>query len=178
MTIPANAQYGVLHIPLKPQGLDPDISYALPLTIVSNSEGYDVNEELKTMVYEVKMVNGFSGNYAGSSIELPKTIRSVQPTLKAMSSNSVRMPIHSLSGEARYIKTNFMLLTIGADSTSVTIKPWLDAQITDLGKSTYDKTRQSFYLRYSYTDADGKTFDIEEKITNLDAPSIRRNKED
>ena len=88
-------EYGVLHIPLKPQGLDPDISYALPLTIVSNSEGYDVNEELKTMVYEVKMVNGFSGNYAGSSIELPKTIRSVQPTLKAMSSNSVRMPIHS-----------------------------------------------------------------------------------
>ena len=59
-----------------------------------------------------------------------------------------------------------MLLTIGADSTSVTIKPWLDAQITDLGKSTYDKTRQSF------TDADGKTFDIEEKITNLDAPVI------
>ena len=58
-----------------------------------------------------------------------------------------------------------MLLTIGADSTSVTIKPWLDAQITDLGKSTYDKTRQSFYLRYSYTD-------IEEKITNLDAPVI------
>ena len=172
VTIPANAQYGVLHIPLKPQGLDPDISYALPLTIVSNSEGYEVNEELKTMVYEVKMVNGFSGNYAGSSIELPKTIRSVQPTLKAMSSNSVRMPIHSLSGEARYIKTNFMLLTIGADSTSVTIKPWLDAQITDLGKSTYDKTRQSFYLRYSYTDADGKTFDIEEKITNLDAPVI------
>ena len=65
-----------------------------------------------------------------------------------------------------------MLLTIGADSTSVTIKPWLDAQITDLGKSTYDKTRQSFYLRYRYTDADGKTFDIEEKITNLDAPVI------
>lgn len=65
-----------------------------------------------------------------------------------------------------------MLLTIGADSTSVTIKPWLDAQITDLGKSTYDKKRQSFYLRYSYTDADGKTFDIEEKITNLDAPVI------
>lgn len=172
LTIKAHTQYGVLRIPLNPHDLDPDVSYALPLTIVSNSAGYDVNEELKTIIYEVKMVNAFSGSYAGSSIELPNTIRSVQPTLKAMSSNSVRMPIHTLSGNADYIQTNFMLLTIGSDSTTVSITPWLDAQVTDPGLSTYDKKRQSFYLRYSYIDEDGETVDIEEKITNINAPSV------
>ena len=170
VTIRANEQYGVLDIPFDPQNLDPDVSYALPITIASNSAGYDVNEELSTMVYEVKMINGFSGDFAGSSIELPKTIRSVQPVLKAISSNSIRMPIHTLSGEAKYIKTNFMLLNIGTDSTSVTIKPWLDAKITDSGKSYYDRKKQSFYLRYTYTNEEGETFDIEEKIININAP--------
>lgn len=172
LTIQPDTQYGVLHIPFETLGLDPDISYAFPVTIKSNSANYDVNEELKTIIYEVKMINGFSGNFAGSFIELPKTVRSVQPTLKAISPNSIRMPIHSLSGEASYIKTNFMLLTIGADSTSVSIKPWMDAKVADSGMSTYDKRRQSFYLKYTYTNTEGKTFDIEEKITNLKAPVI------
>ncbi len=63
-----------------------------------------------------------------------------------------------------------MLLNIGTDSTSVTIKPWLDAKITDSGKSYYDRKKQSFYLRYTYTNEEGETFDIEEKIININAP--------
>lgn len=172
VTIAAGAQYGVLRIPLHPQGLDADISYALPVTIESNSAGYDVNPELQTLVYEVKMINGFSGEYAGSSTELPKTVRSVQPVLKAMSANTVRMPVHTLPGETKYLDTNFMLLTIGADSTSVSIAPWAGAQVTDRGGSTFDRLTQRYTLNYSFIDEDGDEIRIEEKIRNLDAPDI------
>lgn len=170
VTIAAGSQYGVLRIPLHPAGLDADISYALPVTIESNSMEYEVNPELQTMVYEVKMINGFSGEYAGSSIELPKTIRSVQPVLKAMSANTVRLPIHTLSSEVKYLNTNFMLLTVGADSTSVAISPWAEAQVTDLGGSTYDRKTKRYVLNYSFKNENGDIIRIEEKIQNLEVP--------
>lgn len=169
VTIKANQQYGTLRIPLKTDGLNSDVNYTLPLTIVSNSEGYEVNPELRSIVYEVKVVNGYSGKFSGSSIELPKTIRSVQPDLQAMSANSVRMPIHTLESEVQNLPTNFMILTIANDSTAVSIKPWANANVTDLGNSTYDKKKHRFVLNYSFTDKDGKTLSIEEKIVNIDA---------
>lgn len=172
ITIKANEQYGVLRVPLNPKGLNPDIAYTLPISIVSNSEGFDVNTELKTLVYEVKMTNGFSGSFYGSSIELPKTIRSVVPVLKALSPYSVRMPVHTLPDEVTNLDTNFMVLTIAPDSTTVTITPWANAQVKDRGNSTYDKKRQAFVLKYTFTNADGTEMDIEEKITNMDAPVI------
>ncbi|WP_106831620.1 BT_3987 domain-containing protein [Parabacteroides pacaensis] len=170
VTIAAGSQYGVLRIPLHPEGLNADVSYALPVTIESNTMEYEVNPELQTMVYEVKMINGYSGEYAGSSIELPKTIRSVQPVLKAMSSNTVRLPIHTLSSEVKYLNTNFMLLTVGADSTSVAISPWAEAQVTDLGGSTYDRKTKRYVLNYSFKNENGDIIRIEEKIQNLEVP--------
>lgn len=178
VTILAGQQYAVLHIPLQTEGLDADVSYALPISIESNSEDYEVNPELKTMVYEIKMVNGFSGEFAGSSIELPKTVRSVQPVLKALSGNKVRMPIHTLSSEMAYIDTNFMVLTIGADSTSVSIAPWEQAQVTDLGGSTYDKKAQRYVLHYEFTDSDGEVIQVEEKIVNLNAENTDDEEDD
>ncbi|MDP4205407.1 MAG: DUF1735 domain-containing protein [Bacteroidota bacterium] len=169
ITIKAGKTYGVLKVPFVTTGLDPDKQYVLPLKIVSNSEGYDINKELNTLIYEVKMINGFSGDYSGSSTELPKTIRSVQPVLKAMSKNTVRMPIHTLSDEVTNLDTNFMLLTIADDSTTVTITPWGNAKVIDLGGSTYDKVKQSFELHYSFTNGGGTVYTITEKIVNLDA---------
>lgn len=169
VTIKANHQYGTLRIPLKTDGLNADINYTLPLTIVSDSEGYEVNPELKSIVYEVKMVNGYSGQFTGSSTELPKTIRSAMPYLQALSANTVRMPVHTLESEVQHLNTNFMVLTIAADSATVSISPWANAQVTDLGKSTYDKKKQRFVLNYSFTDKDGKILNIEEKIVNIEA---------
>lgn len=170
VTIRKNEQYGVLKIALSIDGLDPDVSYALPVSIVSNSEGYDVNPELKTIVYEIKVVNGFSGDYSGSSTELPSTVRSVQPTLKALSANKVRMPIHTKTSSD--LNTDFMVLTIADDSVSVSITPWENAKVKDLGNSMYDKKRQSFVLNYSIEDNDGDVMSIREKIINLDAPVV------
>lgn len=172
ITIKKNEQYGVLKIGLDMEGLNPDIAYALPLSIVSNSDDLDVNPEMNTIVYQVQAVNGFSGSFTGSSIELPGTIRSVSPILSALSANTVRMPIHTLPAEKEFFNTNYMVLTIAGDSTSVSIKPWANAIVTDLGNSTYDKKRQHFTLNYSFTDNEGKVFTIKEKIVNIDAPPI------
>lgn len=173
VVIPAGQQYGVLRIPLETKGLNPDINYALPITLESNSAGYDINPELNTLIYEIKMINGFSGHFFGSSVELQlpkKVIRSVQPELKALTENTVRMPIHNLSYEKEDLDTNFMVLTIGSDSTSVTIKPWKNAQVKDLGGCKYDPKKMSYELHYACINADGDSVVVEEKIKNMDAP--------
>ncbi|RIJ49042.1 DUF1735 domain-containing protein [Maribellus luteus] len=168
VTIKKGTEYGVLSIPFSVDGLDPDSCYVLPLTISSNSKAYEVNSKLSTIIHEIKMVNGFSGDYSGSSRELPETNRSVQPYLKAISANQVRMPIHTLPDNKAFISTNYMLLTIAQDSVNVTITPWEDALVTDLGGSTYNKETMSFELFYSFTDSDGDEISIKEKIVNLE----------
>lgn len=178
VVIGKHEQYGVLKVKFNMDGLNPDLRYALPFSIVSNDADFEVNPELRTMVYEVKSINGYSGDYSGNSTELPNTIRAAQPKLQALSSNTVRMPIHTLSSEAvKDLDTNFMVLTIAEDSTTVSIKPWANAKVTDLGDSSYDKKRQSFVLNYSFMNSDGKILNIKEKITNLNAPPIEDDEE-
>jgi len=165
-TIKAGEQYGILRIPFNFADLDPDVAFALPVTLVSNSADYDINYSLRSIVYEIRMENKYSGDYAGSSQESPTVIRGVQPVLRALSSNTVRMPIHNLSSDRLNINTNFMILTIDSDG-SVAISPWASANVTDLGDSFYDATTQTFELNYSFTNIAGNTFTISQIITNI-----------
>lgn len=167
VTIKAGEEYGFLKLPFNFDGLNPDSCYVLPVTIQSNSKNYDVNPKLNTIIYEIEMVNGFSGEYAGSSTELPKTSRSVQPTLKAMSANVIRMPIHTFNDDGNDMETNFMLLTIASDSVNVSISPWKNAKVTDLGSSTYNSEKMRFQLHYSYINNNGNEVRVVQKITNL-----------
>ncbi len=169
VTIKAGDQYGTLRIPFTFNGLDPDVAYTLPLSIVSNNAGYDINKELGSIVYEVKMMNKYAGDYSGSSQESLTTIYGVQPVLKALSVNTVRMPVHNLPDDAEYLNTNFLLLTV-ADDGSVSIAPFRFAEVTDLGGSSYDADRQRFELHYQYTNAASQTITVTEIITNINAP--------
>jgi hypothetical protein len=169
VSIKAGHQYGVLRVPFNPVGLDVNTSWTLPMSIVSNSAGYDINPDLQSILYEIYMVNPYSGVFAGSSTEVISSgdqIRPVQITLKAMSANTVRMPIHTMADDSRMLDTNFMLLTI-ADDGSVTIAPYGSTPVADLGGSFYDSVRQSYELNYSYG-----TYTIKEKITNITAPPV------
>jgi hypothetical protein len=158
LTIEAGHQYGTLKIPFNFFGLNPDIPYALPFTLVSNSAGYEIIRELQSIVYEVKMMNRYSGTYTGSSQESPSEIKGVRPVLKALSLNTVRMPVHNS-------ETDRMILAVAPDGVTVTITPAGNAIVTDLGGSVYHPEQQRFELYYSYTAA-GKTFSITEVITN------------
>ncbi|MDR1517275.1 MAG: DUF1735 domain-containing protein [Dysgonamonadaceae bacterium] len=166
VTIKAGEQYGTLRIPFNSNGLDPDIFYALPLYLSANDKGYEMNDDLRMMFYQVNMVNDFSGSYNGTSSELPASeterivIKTVQPTLKAMSANIVRMSIH----DATSATENLMQLEIGSDN-SVRILPWNGSNVLDLGDSRYNPVTMQFELNYRYN---GKV--ISEIITNILAP--------
>jgi len=166
VTIKAGTQYGTVSIPFSFAGLDPDVAYTLPVALISNSAGYNINPALRAIVYEVKMMNRYSGYFTGTSQESLTVIRSVQPVLKALSANTVRMPIHNLSSDWENIDTNFMLLTIAEDG-SVTITPWANADVTDLGESFYDADSQTFELHYKFTNTTGTVFTITEIITKM-----------
>lgn len=177
VTIKSGEQYATLKVLLKADNLDPFQSYTLPMTIVSNSLGYDINPNLRSIVYEPVMVNGYSGNYTGISSESATVARTVQPTLKALSANSVLMPIHNLSGDRKYLDTNFMVLTIAPDGVGVAIAPHENANVADLGGSSYDKERQQFELHYSFTTVNNVTFTITEIIANVKAPVSEEDEE-
>lgn len=165
VTIAAGTQYKTLEIELDMTGLLPEVDYVIPLRITENSANYAVNPAMQTMIYHVKMANGYSGNYNGTS--KASSVSTVNPELRALSHNQVRMPIHTLDDDNTVLNTNFMVLTVADDSTTVTITPWLEAQVTDLGGSTFDKKRQSFTLNYSYTRND-KEVEVLEVIRNVE----------
>ena len=171
VTIPAGKQYALLEVPFFSEGLNPDISYTLPVTIVSNNNGYELASEAMSVVYEIKMANKYSGTFTGTSAESPMDVRPVQINLKALSANQVRLPIHNLNSDEENLDTNFMLLTITEEGL-VTIAPWANAQIVDLGGNFYDEVLQSYELHYRFTAANGNMFTITEKIANIDAPKL------
>ncbi|MDR1668203.1 MAG: DUF1735 domain-containing protein [Bacteroidales bacterium] len=171
VTIPAGQQYALLEVPFYPEGLNSDVAYTLPVTIVSNSRNYDLSPEARSLVYEVKMINKYSGDFVGTSAD-PSAVRPVQPVLKAISVNQVRLPIHNLEAEEQqYLDSHFMLLTIAEDG-KVAIAPWSNAKIADLGGNFYDEVQQSYELHYRYTDDNGDIFTVTEKIANVNAPKI------
>jgi hypothetical protein len=169
--IRAGEQYGVLEIPFVADGLDADISYTLPLSIVSNSAGYDISPQGRSVVYGIELSSQFSGIYSGTSAESPTAIRSLQVTAKAISTNTLRLPVHNLSTtEETDLDTNFMLLTIAGDG-QVTVAPWQNSTVVDLGGSFYDEVRQYFELHYRFTAGD-RIYTITEKLTSISAPQI------
>lgn len=167
VTIKASEQYGMLKLPVSAEGLDPDKRYAVPVRITSNSAGYDINEERDFIVLEAILQNGFSGEYSGvfHLLTLEKKY-TVQRSLKAISANSVRMPISPVSDEEESFETDYMLLTIDSDSTTVHISPWKNAPITDLGGNSYDKEKKSFDLHYSCITDEGMEITVHETIQN------------
>lgn len=169
VTIRAGEQYGILNIPFNFSGLEPSIPYALPVSLVSNNADYDISPKLKSIVYQIEMINRFSGNYNGSSRTSPTTILGVQPTLKAISVNQVRMPIHNLLDDEKEILTNFMVLTIAEDNR-VSISSWGISDVEDIGGSTYDPITQTFELNYQFTDSSAKRHTVTAVIRNIDAP--------
>jgi hypothetical protein len=168
LTIRAGNQYGTLKIPFDFSGLDPDIEYVLPFTLVSNSADYEIIHDLQSIVYEVKMMNSYSGDYTGSLQESAARVTGVQAVLKALSANTVRLPAYNS-------ETDFMLLTVASDGVTVAINPAGNTKVEDMGGSTYDPVLQRFELYYRYTDASGGTVQVIEVITNVNAPKTDEN---
>jgi len=155
--IRAGRQFGLLKIPVRLSGIDVDREYALPVTLTGNDAGHDINPQLRSIAYQPVMVNRFSGMYTGSSkVSAENAPRSVSPRLQAMAKDRIRMPVHNLADNPDALATNYMLITVLADGTSVSIAPFRDAQVFDEGGSTYAPELKQFSLNYSYMDGNAK----------------------
>lgn len=152
-TIEAGKQYGVLKIPVHLKGIDVDKEYVLPISLVGNNAGYEINPRLSALVYRPKMKNRFSGDFTGTSKVLSeKSPNSIASTVQAIDINRVRLPIHNLEDDKDLLETNYMILTIAEDGKRVSILPFKNAKVYDDGGSSYDPNLRQFTLNYSFED--------------------------
>lgn len=170
VTVKAGTEYTKVPIRLKTERLDPDVYYAIPLSIARISQ-YELNEDLKTIFYQVSLINDYSGDYVGTLKNIKgqdTTYTAKDKKLKAMAERQVRTSIYNLEDEHSDLETNFMLLTVGADN-HVSISPWKDAEIEDLGNSMYLPEKKTFILHYKCKNASGKEVVIEENLVHSEA---------
>lgn len=168
-TIGSGRQYGLLKIPVNLIGIDVDKEYVLPIRLVGNDAGFDMNSKLSTIGYRPKMINRFSGDFVGSSkIASEKATRSISPLLQAIAKNTVRMPIHNFTDDKEFLATNYMLLTIAENGRSVSILPYKNSSAVDEGGSFYDAELKQFTLNYSFVEGAEKKF-VQAVIKNIDA---------
>lgn len=172
-TIKAGAEYAEIPIMIATEDIDPDKNYVIPLAI-SDASGYEVQEGLDTVLYQVSLINDYSSDYTS----IIQNVVGVDDTIvlaknkyfKAMAENAVRTSVYTLNDETidyNNLKNNLMTLTIANDNT-VTIVGWKSANVTDLGGSKYDPVKHIMYLHYKYEDADGDVLEIIETLTNLE----------
>lgn len=168
-TIGSGRQYGLLKIPVNLIGIDVDKEYVLPIRLVGNDAGFDMNSKLSTIGYRPKMINRFSGDFVGSSkIASEKATRSISPLLQAIAKNTVRMPIHNFTDDKEFLATNYMLLMIAENGRSVSILPYKNSSAVDEGGSFYDAELKQFTLNYSFVEGAEKK-SVQAVIKNIDA---------
>jgi len=156
-TIRAGQQFGLLKIPVRLSEIDVDKEYVLPVTLVGNDVGHDINPQLQSIAYQPVMINRFSGLYTGTSkVSTESAARSVSPRVQAIAKNQIRLPIHNLADNPDVLATNYMLLTVLPDGKSVAIEGFGNAQVSDEGGSEYDPSLKQFTLHYSYMDGNAE----------------------
>lgn len=173
VTIKAGTEYLKFPIILKTEGLNADSSYAIPLSI-SDASNYEINKDLQTIFYQIKLVNEYSGDYIG----LIQNIRGVDDTVfaardkhfKAIKEREIRTSIYNFNDEIvdiENMKTNLMLLTVAADN-SVRISAWEDAYIEDLGGSKYYPETHQMVLNYKCKNSADEILTLREILVDVD----------
>lgn len=155
-----------LSIYVKTLGLSPDSVYVIPLKIKEVSD-YEVNPKLSSILYTVKLLNQYSGEYKMKaklveSDDEQKT-KDVFKTKIAtpIDENTVRFFIAMEKEDPERIHLATMTCRIGADNMVAVQSPY----VTDLGGSTYDPKKKIFQLNYRYFDADAdKYYDVHETL--------------
>lgn len=95
VTIPAGKEYAALKFTIRTAELDPGLNYAIPITITDVSD-YEINQELKTLFYKVKLKTAYTGIY-NSVVKIYngfdyETTKYVQKRVTAASKTSIKVP--------------------------------------------------------------------------------------
>jgi hypothetical protein len=178
ITIPAGERFGRMGIKVRPDGLNPDSVYYIPLSI-DRFSAYEINPDRRTLLYRVFMKNFYATNrseiYYSSRFKIDSSNRMASKRVFPVRRNSVR----TMAGELPFgnhldtINSSSMLLTVAEDN-SVRIEAWKNLNISRVdGDPDYPniflihddgyKKYKTFLLCYDYTYG-GETHRIQEEL--------------
>lgn len=151
------------------EGLSPDTTYVIPLKIISAS-GFEVNPDLSSILYAIKLENAYSGLYrmTGSLLKQGDTGMPQQvfkdKTVVPINRNTCRMFISTESELEENIGSRTVIFSLRSDN-SVVIKE--ENNLIDLGGSLYDPERKVFTLNYGFI-SNGTRYEIQEKLVRIE----------
>lgn len=162
-----------LNIHIQTFGLDPDINWALPISILESAP-YPISINGKNIMLKLNLINDYSGHYnlvGRDSVfgELRSSLLKKTKKMVAVSSDEVRL-FYAASTEGRnYVDDNAIVLKINSSDLNddghypVSIRGWRNFSLEN-SYGIYDPKTKTFQLRYEYT-KDGLTHQIRETLT-------------
>ena len=169
VTIKNGEPLGIMPIFVTPEGLSPDTTYVIPLKIKNVSSGYEMNEELSSILYAIELKNVYSGIYrmTGSLQEEGDNNEPLQvfkdKLVVPIDEFTCRMFLGAENELPENIPSRTLMFTVQSDISIMIIE---NNEVNDLGESYYDPETKSIYLYYSYI-VSGKRYEIREKLTRL-----------
>jgi hypothetical protein len=165
ITVPAGERTGLMSIKIRPNGLSPDSTYFIPLSI-DRFTAYELNPAKSNVLYRLYMKNYYATNKSTTYYSFRGKIDGVNAMRNKevfpVSGNSVRIMAGDITFESKtdIINGGSILATVD-ENGSVRIEAWKDIAVTQVDGdpdypntfSIYDdgyKTYKTFLLRYDY----------------------------
>lgn len=162
----AGDPYVRMPIQVNSKGLSSDEHYVIPLKINKVTEGYEINQNMSSVLYSVSLANDYSGLY-----KMTGTMKKVgsddelyvfkDKNLVPIEEFTCRIFIGTENEDKENIPIRTMLFTVNKDN-SVTIHE--SNTVVDLGGSYYDSEKKIFGLNYSF-EYEGEVYEVKEKLT-------------
>lgn len=165
-------EYGCLNFSINTQALAPNKIYTLPLTITSVPEGYEISEEMHTILYTLKIENEYVGDYVSNYKQAGVAKGDIKKKVQAMSARQILLP---LAGKSNFITSNnldynkdYYIIIINADN-SLTIRPYFQSVVhQDPDQSSYyDPVEKIFYIHYFIEDQYENYIQIDETLSRI-----------
>lgn len=164
-------EFGALNFKINTQKFAPDKIYTLPLTINRVPGGYEISEEMHTILYTITISNDYAGEYVSNYKQDGVSKGDVRKKAQAMAGRQILFP---LAGKSNFsvntldYNTDFYMVTINEDN-SLTINPYFQSvvhQNPDF-ESYYDPEEKIFYIHYFIEDQYETYIQIDEIISKI-----------
>lgn len=176
VTLKAGETYARVPFRVKTEDLECDSLYAITFKIASSSDpSYEINQKDSALIVSFNLVNSYSGNYIFKALRhelnndgevVASTSITIVRTLKATEENAVRFYNEQNAETVANIKKYGVVLKVGADN-NVSISPWKDFELVEVGTCTYNSNAKVFNVDYKYKQ-DGKTYQMVGTFTYQD----------
>lgn len=184
VTIKAGTDYATLKFSIKTEDLDLAKNNTIPISVTEVSE-YEINPELKTLFYRLKLETKYSGLYdsrlaihASGSLESTKFI---QKATVATAKNQIRVPVMERK-DIPEESINYYVITLDEATNEVTltspdpnfkpqavinVRPSPSEKPVPIKANYYNPEKKEFVIGYSYKVPAGNKF-VLETIRHID----------